>query len=276
MQKHSFDEIAFTASIATIVTAYPSPELPIYTTIKTLSIGLLILSLIRKIVVIEENRKTAVYLTHMIDPLTYISLFYLHYVLIKLTNRLLTDSLPLEIVYAMSLPLFVVLVYLAWELLIGSAIGEAVRSLEATSERHRQDIMGAFFGHVANQLQQTTNNSAQTKQSQLSDYLDSPSDIEDYPTEVIIGVGFATLRLGLIILLLFTSYTSLFFISGVLSDVSASYRAILLVSTILCSGLVRLWDSSYGGVNLEDRNGFAVFGGTAVSFFVLLRLVGQF
>lgn len=266
-------EIALTALLAASVSAFPLPTMELYPVIKLVAIGLLFITLTRRMAVIQgispKSRLLRV-TTHILDPATYISILYLIYVLIRgLSNWVGIGEVDPAVFGALGGGV-IFLGFLAWELTYRAGLREGERSFDAVADRHKGEFLGAMLANLAKFVQSERVYGEQiTTQKSLGSFRDNTRDIEDLtPGERIILTKYL-FKTAIAIILPVISYILLMIFSGILFSGSWVARFLLLFAVIVTSGFTRLWYSRYGLLKIEERNGYITFTGTAITYLIV-------
>ena len=264
-------EIALTALFTITVAGYPLASLDIYPYVKLAAVGLLVLTLVRRVGSVNGLTDDDVVIratTHLINPATYVSFLYLSYALTRwlaVTIGLGSDTgvawfsaVTTALVFA---------VFLSSELLFGAALREGERVFSATSRQHRGEVFGAVLSLVATFVARSRHREGEPRQVKLARFYDR--SIKDYPwdEQVEVAKSFWIILVSFCIPLL--AYSLLVAVGGRVFGIGWSAAAVLLVPVILVSAFTRLWYSNYGFVQVEDRNGYGTFLGEGVAFLVV-------
>lgn len=249
-------EIALTAFIASTVTAFPASELQEYSVVKILAISLLILTLIRRLAIINNLQKTSFLLegtTHLLNAFTYISILYLY---LKFSIWLsASEHFPLTVskTFLVVVPLFTLLILTAQVLILRDALAGSEELLLSTSDEHRGTVFGglltAFAVYLGKKRQKIHGVTRQTKLGEF--YERDVSDMD--PDEVSRWLksslsAFTSLSLACLTLL------AVAILGSVLFRISWGIGLLLWTDVILVAGLVDLWYSLYGVISVNERN----------------------
>lgn len=270
-------EIALTALLAAGVTAYPTSANGFYILIKFLAFSLLLLTLIRRMAIMHEMSPESELLqisTHAMDTATYISLLYLVYALIEWSVSFNSAMEILPLVFSIITPLLVMGLFLGWEIVYLGPLKEGKRVFEATAEKHHGEFFGIVLSQVAGVIQNPQwEENRDAKQVTLEHFRTDKQNIEDYSVEELLAIGQNFLIFVVSMILPFVAYGGVVWLSGYLIGGGVGIRFLLLISTLVVSGLVRLWYSEYGFVKVEDRNGYYTFLGEATAYLIMCAIL---
>lgn len=272
-------EIALTALLAAAVAGYPSSEMQLYPYVKLAAVGLLALTLAKRVGILNgrtgDDRSLRV-LTYLMEPATYVSFLYLCHVTARRIGRVLAGPTA-----ETQLLLFggVVVVatfglFLASELVFGASLREGERIFTASAEQHRGEAFGVLLQRIAYFVRsfRTIDDSA-TRQATLGELRFYDRSPEDYSEEELLavarslGVMFVSIGFALGGYFLLVVFGMVFFDLG---WVSALW---LLLAVAVVSAYFRIWYSNYGLVQVEEHSGIVTFLGTALTYLVAGLLV---
>lgn len=267
-------EIALTALLSAAVMGNPTPELSLYPVVKMVAVGLLVLTLARRIGImngLNEHDLVIRATTYLLDPATYISFLYLSYVLVSLVvNYTRPRSEPSLVVFGIGTALLVFLVFITSELLFGGTLQEGERVFSATAQQHRGEVFGAVLTQISAFVGSRKTQNA-TRQTKLGRFYDRTIEDYSWDEQVKIVKSFFVMLLGILISIV--GYGLLAAVGTYAFPVGWVPSFLLLLSVMLVSAFFRLWYSNYGIVQIEDRNGYITFLGDVATFLVIGQMV---
>lgn len=264
-------EIALTALLAAGVTGFPTPSLSLYPYIKLVAIGLLALTLVKRMGVLNgltREDTSLLVLTHVMDPATHIAAFYLCYIAAKSGQRLVPfDASPITFPLAFSVAVIVLVfaILLAFELVFSGLLREGERIFAASAEQHRGEAFGELLRNISNQIAQSDGTDS-TWQSELTNSRHYDHSFGDLSEE---QVWYAVRSFAIMIASIFfvlLVHVVLLLVGAWAFEISWWLSSILLFSVLVVSAYSRMWYSNYGLIPAEERNGYATFAGDAVTY----------
>jgi hypothetical protein len=244
-------EIAFTALIATSVITFPSREIPEYSFIKYLALGLLLLTLIRRLAIVNGVNSSSGYMeatTHLLALFTYLTLLYLLY---KASNHFVkVIELPASanLVFFILTPIVSVSILLLEFYILNSGFDTIERTVSKMGSRFSGRVRIGYYkfavwlGKIQNRKEDQLRQSKMIEYS--TDYKKSVGVNPMYYLLFLFALGLILLPLGVLVWssqLLF-GFTMLFSIS-------------LLFSVLSIVGLVDLWYLRYGLSDATEQYG---------------------
>lgn len=272
-------EIALTALLAAAVTGYPSPEMRLYPYVKLTAVGLLALTLAKRVGILNgrtSDDRSLLVLTYLMEPATYVSFLYLCLVVARWVGQTSADLTPetrlflfggVAVVAAFGL-------FLASEIVFGASLREGERIFAASAEQHRGEAFGVLLRRIAGFVGASrVATDRATNQSTLTESRFYDLSPEDYSEKELLAAARSLAVMLASIGLAVGSYLLLLVAGGVFFDVGWFLSSWLLLTVAVVSAYFRIWYSNYGLVSVEDHNGFVAFLGDAVTFLVTGLLV---
>ena len=257
-------EIALTALLASAVASYPRPGLALYPLFKLIAVSLLVITLVRRLAMVNgltSDHRLLHVTTHLLDIATDISVLYLSYVGLEAFVGLIRPAATLGLLeYSVGTIAGVYVFYGLLELIFRTELAEGERIFAAAADKHRGEVLGVVLRQFAGFVSQSRQTTVQTT---LGQYYDR--DPESVTAEEYIAVGRGFIRLGLVLAAVIIGYSGLAAVGAWLWG-SGLTTALLVLTILLISALVRLWYSNYGLIPVEERNGFVTFAGEVVVF----------
>lgn len=265
-------EIALTALLAAGVSAYPSPSLSIYPIIKLIAIIPLLLTLFRRMTVVsgESIDTPAIRLTtYVLLPSTCISIFYL--IIYGITNSRGWDPHPA--ILAIITIVVIVAVALSWELLFNSMIREGESVISEMSDKHRGQILGSHLSTLSRYVSpdRVYHNEVYVQKT-LRDYREArPFEETSFEEQWIVVKAILITLIGYIIPP--SSYVVLIYLAASFSGATLISTLLLFIATLIVFGVMRLWFSSYGLIQVANESGYFIFLGQIVTYVFLIEMV---
>ncbi|AHG00741.1 hypothetical protein HALLA_05870 [Halostagnicola larsenii XH-48] len=263
-------EIALTALVATTVAAFPTGEVPEYSVIRVFAVGLLALTLIRRLAVMNALKKDGYVLeitTQLLDLFTYISVLYL---LFNISLRIAESPLGFlspQTLFLIITPVCALGLLLVQQVALNDALRGSEKLFATKSEEHHGEFLGLVLMEVAvfvGKRRQLLHN--ESRQSRLVEYYpDFIMKDDDSPLQK--GIFYAIS--GTVLL----SFILLLGAGSIILDIPLFGAVALLISTMLVIGLVDLWYSLYGVIGAGDRNGNLHFVITATTYLFIGNMI---
>lgn len=234
-------EIALTALLSAAVMGYPMPNLSLYPALRLVAIGLLLLTLVRRIGIVNGLTDDDVVIratTYLMDPATYIAFLYLSYVYARwVMNTANLGSEPSVTSYGAGTAVLIFVVFLTSELLFGSALREGERVFSATARQHRGEIFGAVLSQIGAFVgsRRPTNTTRQAKLGRFHD-----RTIKDYSWNEQVQVVKSFFIMLLSLLISIVGYGLLAAVGTYVFAVGWPAVLLLLLSVMLVSAFFRL------------------------------------
>lgn len=243
-------EIAFTASIAALVIGFPLPELETYVAIKMSAISLLFLTLVRRLALMsgsEYKGKVLRVTTYLMSYSTFVSILYLFYylsfILSKATNRVNLETLFLVVTTTFVLSIVVVHELIFRDFLYKSS--KLFRKNPALPSRFSSTTSMKYPGY-----QQTLNTtSARDMSKDRSNKQENSAEESEVRTQITLR----GLRLVISLVVVVTSVL-IIYLASVIFRSGFMISLFLFIVTYLVMGLVNMYYSMYGLVNLRGKN----------------------
>jgi hypothetical protein len=272
-------EIALTALLAAGVTGYSSPSLELYPYVKLAAVGLLALTLAKRVGILNGLTGDDLPIrvaTHLMDPATNIAFIYLCYVATRWGIQLLdatTTPGTLVLTFGAAVPIITFGVFLASEFLFRGPLREGERIFAASAEQHQGEVLGSVLYRVSGFVAtHRTGSRPATRQTKLTDLRFYDIGVEDMTWEeqknVVRSFGVLIISTGLALLL----YLALVVGATMLFDISVALAALLLFGVLVVSAFFRIWYSNYGLVQVEDRIGYLTVIGESITYAVICLL----
>lgn len=272
-------EIALTALLAAAVNAYPSPEMRLYPYVRLAAVGLLALTLAKRIGTLNgrssDDRSLRV-LTYLMDPVTYISYLYLCLVVAQSGWNAFAEATPevRVLVFGATTLAGTFGLFLASELAFGASLREGERIFAASAEQHRGEAFGVLLRRIADFVRASrVGDSPVMRQTTLLESRFYDRSPEEYSREELLAAGRSLAVLFVSVGTAVGGYLLLGVFGALYFDVGWLAALWLLLAIAVVSAYFRIWYSNYGLVPVEDRHGFVSFIGDALTYTVAGLLV---
>lgn len=270
-------EIALTALLAAGVTAYPSPSLWFYRPVKLAAVGLLALTLAKRVAVLNGltvDDTPLRWFTHLMDPPTYVAYLYLVWTATGYALKVVAEPTPEmhTLAFAVAVPIVTFGVFIASQLAFGGPLREGERIFAASAEQHQGEVLGAILRgiswFVADSRQPDTTPTRQTKLTELRFHDRDLSELtQDEQATLARSAGITATSLGIVLLVYAALIVGAVWFTGIVWWLAA----VLLFAVLVVSAYFRIWYSNYGLVRIENRNGYLTAVGDIITYaFVLL------
>lgn len=267
-------EIAFAALLATL-SVYLSVEMFDYEWIvEGAAIGLLILTLIRRVGIMNKLANTHPVFsitTHIMSGISYVVAFYLLFWVAELVGGLIPISVYW--IFILFTPFIVLSLVILQEIAVGGFMREAEDAFRSVSVRHGGSHSGDVFEYFSDTARQSrTDSNSSLKQTRLTDFRSSKPLEEATPEELRVElVDRVITTIGL--LLPFFIYGSLGMALAFWTDSSIVISILFIVCYLAITGLIDVWFSGYGLVPLGETDGkykaAVIIIGTSFCFYAL-------
>lgn len=252
-------EIALTALLATTVASFPVGTITEYHIVKVLAVGLLVLTLIRRLALInqiEQDSRLLEVTTQLLDLFTYISVMYLFY---NFSVRFASiEQIPVaaSTIFTLVAPSFAMGFLLVQEVVLKDALEGSVELFTAKSDARRGTVFGAFLSVLAVFVGNRRHRfHKDTRQTNLVEFVDQDASKRTDEQVAQMRVSVLNFLLGAVLLpLLFLSV--LVATGSWLLGISMVTALLLLFVLFTVAGLVDIWYSIYGVLGAGDRNGY--------------------
>lgn len=273
-------EIALTALLASVVAAYPISGLALYPLVKAAAIGLLALTLAKRIGLLSglsNDDRPLRLLAYAMDLATTVSILYCCYAALR-TSLAWVNISPQSAVFALAFsvgtPVLIIATTVISELVFGDLLGEGQRVFAASAGQHQGEAMGWYLRQISEFVAEKRTAEPTTHQSNLTDGRFTERTIEDLSEEeleqhatsvavFLLSAGFALLGYALLPVVAIVGLGLPWLLAG-----------LLLVAVVIVDAIVRLWYSTYGLLQIENRNGWATYAETVGSYIFAIFLVG--
>jgi hypothetical protein len=272
-------EIALTALLASLVTAYPTPDLWLYSFVKGAAIGLLAMTLGKRVGLISglsSDDWPMRLLAYAMDFTTTVTILYCCYAALRTSLTWVNigpQSAVFPLVFSVGTPVLVIMTVVVSELIFGDLLGEGERVFAASATQHQGEAMGWYLRQVSEFVGEKRTADPTTHQSKLTDWQFSERTIEDLSEEELeqhatsitifyLSVGFVLLGYLLLPIVTVLVFGQSWFLAG-----------LLLLAVVTVDAIVRLWYSTYGLLKIENRNGWVTYVETMGSYAVAVLLL---
>ena len=257
-------EIALTAFLAATITGYEMSSNGYYPVFKVIAIGLLVLTLLRRMAIMQRLHAKSNPLkvtTYVLDFATYAAILYCIQIPLRWINSAFELPISLPLFFGIVAPVLLFSSFLGWEIAYASALDEGSRIFGSAAQKHRGTVLGAVFRSFADSL-------SEDNQSKLSEYQQETKP-EDLPLEDLVRIGLDFLLTTAIGITVLITYIIAVWSSGFLFNEGWPSRLLLFIATLVTGAIVRMWYSQYGIVKAEDRHGVLVFFGEIGAFLLV-------
>jgi hypothetical protein len=256
MSKNVDFEIAFASLLATL-SAYLSVDAFAYEwVVEGAAISLLILTLLRRVGLmnrLENNHPVFFITTYVMTGISYVVAFYLIFWIAELIEGLI----PIAVlwIFIVSTPAIVLGLVIAHEIAVGGFMSEAEDAFRSVSIEHRGSRSGVVFEHFSDTARQSrTDRNSSLKQTRLTDYKNS-KPLEEATPEELRAVLMHRLGTTIGLLVPFFVYAVLGVALAFWTGSSMLISILLVVCYLAITGLIDVWFSGYGLVQLGETDG---------------------